>query len=105
MLNNAHYLSETSGPQPPKQIKEPLRFFILFTFYIRHLHVKKVLQGDVKKFHKIHRRIPLCWCCNFNKKETPTEVRSYKFCEFFKNNFFIKHLRLLVLQIFEYYLL
>ena len=30
---------------------------------------------------------------NFIKKETPTQVFSCEFCEFFNNTYFIKHLR------------
>ena len=35
--------------------------------------------------------------CNFIKKETPTQLFSYEFCEIFKNTIFIEHLRWLFL--------
>ena len=30
--------------------------------------------------------------CIFIKKETPTQVFSYKYCKIFKNSFFMEHL-------------
>ena len=33
----------------------------------------------------------------FYKKETPTQVFSYKYCEIFKNNFFIEDLPFIIL--------
>ena len=35
--------------------------------------------------------------CNFIKKEAPTQVFSFEFCEIFKNTFFTEHLRWLLL--------
>ena len=38
------------------------------------------------------------------KKEIPTEVFSYKYCEIFKNTFFIEHLWWLILQYLEIFM-
>ena len=42
--------------------------------------------------------------CNFNKKETPTEVFSCEYHKTFKNSFFIEHLWWLLLNMVEIFL-
>ena len=41
--------------------------------------------------------VGVCLTWNFTKKETPTQLFYCEFCEIFKNTFFIKHLRWLLL--------
>ena len=62
--------------------------------------MKKAILKNFSKFTGKH----LCWSFFFNKvadlrpatllkKETPTQLFSYSFCEIFKNTYFVEHLR------------
>ena len=59
-------------------------------------------KGVLKNFAKFTGK-HLCQSFFLNKKETLTQVLSCEFCEIFKNNFFIEHLRwlLLLLKTFD----
>ena len=70
--------------------------------------------GVLYKFLDIHKKIYVLKslfntvrglkACNFNKKDTPTQVFSCEYHKIFKNSFFMEHLQWLLLNIFEEFL-
>ena len=74
--------------------------FLDFMTYSRSSHPEVFCKkGILKKFRKIHRKIPVPeflfrpQVCIFIKKETLAQVFSYEFCKIFKNTFFTEHFR------------
>ena len=58
--------------------------------------IRKLTNGDSKIIRGSRRGVFLA--CNFLKKDTPKQVLFCKFCDIFKNTFFIKQFRWLLLN-------
>ena len=63
---------------------------------VRRCSVKKVVL-KISQNSQENTYVGVCLTWNFTKKETPTQLFYCEFCEIFKNTFFIKHLRWLLL--------
>ena len=63
---------------------------------VRRCSAKKVVL-KISQNSQENTCVGVCLTWNFTKKETPTQLFYCEFCEIFKNTFFIKHLRWLLL--------